>query len=68
MAVNAIWSSTNEPVPAGQQDVHALDARALLDPAVTFFSYRSGGKLLAVGAFRRIDADHVELESTHTRY
>jgi putative acetyltransferase len=48
------------------EDVHALDASALLDPAVTFFSYRSGGKLLAMGAFRRIDADHVELKSMHT--
>jgi GNAT superfamily N-acetyltransferase len=48
------------------EDVHALDVSALLDPAVTFFSYRRRGKLLAVGALRHIDADHAELKSMHT--
>ena len=33
--------------PAG--DLHALDVAGLLDPAVTVFSYRADGELLAVG-------------------
>jgi putative acetyltransferase len=48
------------------QDVHALDVDALLDPAVTFFSYRVGGELLGVAALKRLDPHHVELKSMHT--
>jgi putative acetyltransferase len=48
------------------EDVHAMDTGALLDPSVSFFSYRRGGVLLAVGALKRIDEDHVELKSMHT--
>jgi putative acetyltransferase len=47
-------------------DVHALDVAGLLDPAVTFFSCRAGGDLLAVGALRRLDRHHAELKSIHT--
>jgi putative acetyltransferase len=47
-------------------DVHALDVDALLDPAVTFFSYRVGGELLAVAALKRLDPHSVELKSMHT--
>ncbi len=48
------------------EDVHATNAGALLDPSVSFFSYRRGGVLLAVGALKRIDNDHAELKSMHT--
>lgn len=48
------------------EDVHALDGGSLLDPAVTFFSYRQRGELLAVGALRQLDAGHAELKSMHT--
>lgn len=48
------------------QDVHALDIAELLDPAVTFFGYRVGGRLLAVGALKGIDAEHAEVKSMHT--
>jgi putative acetyltransferase len=48
------------------EDMHALDADALLDPAVTFFSFRRDGALLGVGALKRIDAQHAELKSMHT--
>ncbi len=48
------------------QDVHALDVDALLDPAVTFFSYRAGGELLGVAALKRLDRHHAELKSMHT--
>jgi len=48
------------------EDVHALDVEALLDPAVTFFGYRRAGRLLAIGALRRMDAEHAEVKSMHT--
>jgi len=48
------------------QDVHALEMESLLDPAVTFFSFRRAGELLAVAALRRLDAGHPELKSMHT--
>ena len=48
------------------EDVHALDIDALLDPAVSFFSLRSDGVLLAVGALKRLDDDHAEIKSMHT--
>jgi putative acetyltransferase len=48
------------------EDVHALDIDGLLDPAVTFFSFRLDGELLAVGALKRLDERHAELKSMHT--
>jgi putative acetyltransferase len=48
------------------EDVHALDVTGLLDPAVTFFGYRRGGRLLGVGAIRQLDQRHGELKSMHT--
>jgi len=48
------------------EHVHALDIEGLLDPAVTFFSARRNGVLLAVGALKHIDESHVELKSMHT--
>jgi putative acetyltransferase len=48
------------------EDMHALDADRLLDPAVTFFSFRAGGELLGVGALKRLDGQHAELKSMHT--
>lgn len=47
-------------------DVHALDVDGLVDPAVTFFSYRAGGEVLAVGALKRLDREHAEIKSMHT--
>jgi putative acetyltransferase len=48
------------------EDVHALDLDGLLDPAVTFYSVRRGGELLAIGALKELDAAHAELKSMHT--
>jgi putative acetyltransferase len=48
------------------EDVHALDVDGLLDPAVTFYSYRDSGGLLAVGAIKELDTAHGELKSMHT--
>jgi putative acetyltransferase len=45
----------------------ALDVSGLLDPAITFFSYRAGsGELLGVGALKRLDDSAGELKSMHT--
>jgi putative acetyltransferase len=44
----------------------ALDVDGLLDPAVTFFSFRADGELLGVGALKRLDAEHAEIKSMHT--
>ena len=44
----------------------ALDAEGLLDPAVTFFSYRDGDTVLGVGAIKQLDPAHGELKSMHT--
>jgi putative acetyltransferase len=48
------------------EDAHALDVEDLLDPTVTFFSFRRDGALLAVGALKRLDAEHAEVKSMHT--
>jgi len=48
------------------EDVHALDVDGLLDPDVTFFSFRLRGEVLGVGALKRLDERHAELKSMHT--
>lgn len=48
------------------EDAHALDVDGLLDPSVTFFSFRAGGELLAIGAIKRLDPSHAELKCMHT--
>jgi putative acetyltransferase len=44
----------------------ALGVDGLLDPAVTFFSFRADGALLAVGAIKQLDPEHGEIKSMHT--
>jgi putative acetyltransferase len=48
------------------EDVHALDVHGLLDPRLTFFSYRLGDEVLGVGALKELDSWHGELKSMHT--
>src|SRR3954469_9459466 len=48
------------------EDVHALEVEALVDPAVTFFSFRADGELLGVAALQRLDDEHAEIKSMHT--
>ena len=48
------------------EDVHALEANQLVDPGVTFYSYRRDGELLAVGALKQLDGRHAEIKSMHT--
>jgi putative acetyltransferase len=44
----------------------ALDSAGLLDQAITFFSLREDGRLLAIGAIRQLDPQHAEIKSMHT--
>ena len=44
----------------------ALDHDALDEPGVTLYGLRVDGELLAVGALKRLDDEHVELKSMHT--
>jgi putative acetyltransferase len=48
------------------EDIHALDVDALVNPDVTFFSFRTNGELLAVAALKRLDDHHAEIKSMHT--
>ena len=48
------------------EDIHALGLDGLLDPAVTFFSFRRNGELVGVGALKQLDRHHAELKSMHT--
>jgi putative acetyltransferase len=48
------------------EDVHALEVDALLDPSVTFFSFRADGELLGVAALQQLDDEHAEIKSMHT--
>ncbi len=48
------------------EDVHALDVDALVDPAITFLSYRFDSELLAVGALKDLGNGEAELKSMHT--
>ena len=48
------------------EDVHAFDADALVDPAVSFYGCRLDGHLIGVGALKLLDDRHAELKSMHT--
>ncbi len=45
--------------------MHALDVSGLLDPAVTFYSYRVDAEVLAIGALRLLGDGQGELKSMH---
>jgi putative acetyltransferase len=44
----------------------ALNVDGLLDPKVTFVSYRDGETVLGVAAIKELDAGHAEIKSMHT--
>jgi len=48
------------------ENVFALDASGLVDPAVTFYTCRCSGDLLAIGALKHLGDHHGELKSMHT--
>jgi putative acetyltransferase len=62
LAVHVTFARAETP----PEDAHAMDVDGLLDPTVTFFSYRTGGTLLAVGALKQLDPHHAEIKSMHT--
>ena len=62
LAVHLTFARSQTP----PEDAHAMDVDGLLDPAVTFFSFRAGGTLLAVGALKQLDPQHAEIKSMHT--
>ena len=45
----------------------ALEVDQLAEPGVTFFSARTDGCLVGVGALKRLDHSHAEIKSMHTR-
>lgn len=44
----------------------ALDVDGLLDPVITFYTYRVSGELLGIGALKELDPAHGEIKSMHT--
>lgn len=48
------------------EDAHALEVDGLIDPALTLFSIRRRGELVAIGALKRLDDRHAELKTMHT--
>jgi putative acetyltransferase len=44
----------------------ALNVDGLLDPKVTFVSFRDGDTVLGVAAIKELDAGHAEIKSMHT--
>jgi putative acetyltransferase len=44
----------------------ALSVDGLLDPKVTFVSYRDGDTVLGVAAIKELDPEHAEIKSMHT--
>ena len=47
--------------------VHALDLDRLCEPAISLFTIRKNGAVVAVGAIRHLDDSHCELKSMHVR-
>lgn len=47
------------------ESIHMMDASELAIPEVTFFVVRDNGTPVAMGAFKRLDADHAEIKSMH---
>src|SRR4051794_41982525 len=43
-----------------------LDLSDLLDPAISLFALRSGGRLFGVAALKEVDRAHGEIKSMHT--
>jgi len=63
LAIHLALSRTVTP----PQYFFALDADELADGAVTFFTARRDGSLVGIAALKRLDQNHAELKSMHTR-
>lgn len=47
------------------ESIHMLPRADLVDPKIGFFVLRDGGTPVAMGALKRIGADHAEIKSMH---
>ena len=47
------------------ESIHMMDKSSLAAPGIRFFVLRDAGEPLAMGAFKRIDANHAEIKSMH---
>lgn len=47
------------------ESIHMMDAGELAVADVSFYVLRDAGEPVAMGAFKRIDADHAEIKSMH---
>lgn len=47
------------------ESIHMMDKGALAAPGIRFFVMRDGGRAVAMGAFKKIDATHAEIKSMH---
>ena len=63
LGVHLAFSQTVTPIEYS----FALDVHELVGDEVTFFSARRGGLLVGIAALKRLDQDHAELKSMHTR-
>lgn len=45
---------------------HVLSVESLRDPSITFYSARTGGSLLGIGALKELDARNGEIKSMRT--
>ena len=50
------------------ESIHMMDASQLAIPEVQFFVGREAGVAVAMGAFKRIDAQHAEVKSMHVLF
>ena len=48
------------------ENAFALDLDGLRQPDITFWTVSDGGRVVACGALKRLDADHAELKSMRT--
>jgi len=64
LILQAHWKFCTSSTPI--EHVYALDASKLFAPAITVFSARVEGKVVGVGALRKLDGEHAELKSMHT--
>ncbi len=58
LAIHLAFAHEHSP----EEHVHALDLDGLLEPAITFFSARRDGSLLAVAALKQLDPTHAEIK------
>ena len=64
LILQAHWEFCTSSTPI--EHVYALDASKLFSPNITVYGARVDGKLLGVGALRKLEEGHAELKSMHT--